>query len=127
MTRSTWLAIVWTVIILVACWTPRESLPIREGGPSLLRYLHVDKVVHFGMFAVFSVAWRNAASRRASTPIAIAGILLAIVTELVQSTPIVGRDGDVWDALADALGVVGGLAFMEFVVERRRPATQRGA
>ena len=127
MTRSTWIAVLWTILILVLCWMPRHSLPMDEGGPSLLNRLHFDKVVHLGIFAVFAFLWRRAFSRRAVVVIVVAGLFLAVITELGQATSIVGRDADVWDAVADAIGVVVGAAFAEFLANWLARRVQPGA
>jgi hypothetical protein len=115
MMRSFWIAIIWTLVILVLCWTPRGSLPIREGAPSFLRLIQADKMVHFGIFAVFAVLWRRASGRAATVLIGVIGVIFAIVTELGQEIPIVNRDADFWDGLADSLGVVSGLVFFGMI------------
>ena len=127
MDRSRWLAVAWTLLILVLCWTPRGSLPISEHAPSLLHQLHVDKFVHFGIFAVFAALWRRNGGRRATPLIAIAGIALAIRTELGQETTIVNRDGDFWDGLADSAGVFVGLVFAGYLARRKAGPAQSDA
>ena len=55
-------ALVWTAAILIACWTPKIYFPVRERGGFFfeLAYLHLDKVVHLGIFGVFAVLWLRA-------------------------------------------------------------------
>jgi hypothetical protein len=62
------------------------------------------------MFLVFALLWRRAdpAPRRSGRIVAW-GLALAVFTELGQALPFIDRDADVFDALADAVGVVSGL------------------
>jgi VanZ family protein len=105
--RRAWLAWGWTALILVLCWTPGRWLPVHEpgtgGGPAIQK----DKLVHFTMFAVFGTLWMRAVrtSRGAGT-LLVSGLAFAAVTELGQDLPFIGRDGDVYDALADSTGLV---------------------
>ena len=112
-----WAAVAWTVAILVACWMPEGRLPVPEEGPAGWRIPHKDKAIHLGLFAVFGVLWMRAATgpRRAAW-IVIGGLVLAVVSELGQGVPAVSRDPDVFDALADAAGLVLGV----WAVGRRR-------
>jgi VanZ family protein len=101
-------ALLWTVIILVLCWTPQIYLPVDERPDSWKIILHLDKVVHLGIFAVFSVLWLRAlpGGKRRFFVVAIAGLVLAVVTEVVQNVPIIQREGEVQDAVADFSGVL---------------------
>jgi hypothetical protein len=105
------LAVVWTLLILVLCWTPADWLPVPETGGSGWDLPHKDKFVHAGMFFVFAVLWLAATREKPGrfALVAAAGIALAIVTELGQNLPSLRRDGEVADALADSVGVVVGL------------------
>jgi VanZ family protein len=98
---------------------PKSSIPLSEDGPSLLPKLHADKIIHATMFACFAILWRRASGRGSALVIAVSGVALAVITELGQSTTIVGRDGDVWDGLADTAGVLLGLAIATWF-ERKR-------
>jgi VanZ family protein len=113
------IAIAWTLLILVLCWTPRAHLPIRETGPSLFSKKHLDKVVHAGIFGLFALLWRRASGPGSLAVIAVSGVALAVITELVQETAFVGRDADIWDGLADTLGVGLGL-LLALGLERKR-------
>ena len=77
-----------------------------------------DKVIHFLLFALLA-----ATGRMAGLPAR--GLLVGLVayagaSEVLQTTLPIHRDGDVRDALADALGVVAGLGLV--VLARRRSA-----
>ncbi len=100
----------WTALILVACWTPGRHLPMNE-VPSGFRHLpHVDKLVHASMFGGFGLVWMAARpSRRRWQRILLFGLLLAVLSELGQGLPIIDRDPDIWDALADGVGLMLGM------------------
>ena len=101
-------AVLWTLVILILCWTPEVYLPIDENPSSWKIMLHLDKVVHLGIFAVFSVLWLRAlhCGRKAYLGVAALGLVLAGLTEVVQQLPIIHREGEVQDAAADFAGVV---------------------
>ncbi len=120
MRMMTCLAIGWTLLILVLCWTPPRHLPMREGGPSFFHMVGGDKLVHAGMFAVFAVLWRRATSPSSAPIIAVSGLALAVITELGQATAIVGRDADFWDGIADVAGVGLGLVVAAWIGGRRQ-------
>ena len=117
-------AVMSTLLVLFLCLLPRAWM-----GPEDNIHLipHADKLVHFGMFAVFSALWRRASSSPATLRIAVIGVVFAIVTELVQELPIVGRDADLWDGLADSAGVLSGLIFVGFMTVRRSRVGQSEA
>ena len=101
---SAWL---WTATILIVCWTPDIYLPVRERRGSLLEQVHLDKVVHLGIFGVFAVLWLRALPLlpQRFLRIGLAGAALAAITEIVQNLPVVHRDGEFSDWVADVLGL----------------------
>ena len=110
----------WTALIFAACWMPRQLVPEGQGKSSPFAIPHLDKVVHFGMFAGFGLLWAIARPGRARW-IAAAGVLAAAATELGQLMPAVGRDAGLDDGLADVAGVAAGL-IAAAVLARRHPA-----
>jgi hypothetical protein len=107
----------WTLLILVACWTPRGDLPVPE-EPGLFGFSvpHLDKLIHAAMFAGFGFLWMHAGrpDRRRAARVLGLGLILAALTEAGQALPIVARDAALDDLAADAaglcLGVLGVLA-----------------
>jgi VanZ family protein len=101
-------ASLWTVTILVACWTPDIYLPVREQRGSLLNLPHLDKLVHLGIFGVFAVLWLRALPYlpQRFLRIGLAGAALAALTEIVQNLPIVHREGEFKDWVADTTGLL---------------------
>ena len=110
------MAILWTVVIMMLCWLPGSMVHELEGGSLWFKIPDLDKIVHAGIFVVFSVLWARAlTSRRRFAWVALGGFALAVVTELVQMLPIVGRDGEISDALTDFGGVLAGMVLAPLV------------
>jgi VanZ family protein len=79
-------------------------------GPEAPRGLPWDKANHFGAF--FVMMGLGAAARPGKNPwlMALGLWLFGGLIEVVQSMPVVHRDGDVMDWLADTLGILAVLA-----------------
>lgn len=95
-----WLAITWTIIILIGCLTPHEELPKELLGWN-------DKLLHALIFTPFVVAWVLAGFR--ISYVFIAGVLLGGIIELLQYTLPINRSGDWVDFAADAVGALLGV------------------
>ena len=96
------LALLWTLLILIGVSLPGASLPKAP-------VLSFDKVVHFGMFAVLGVLWLWALQgsfRWQVARVLLGGGTYAVVTELYQGLLGTGRQPDVYDALANLLGLL---------------------
>jgi hypothetical protein len=112
------MATLWTLVILVLCWTPRQIVQGLEEGPSwfLLLIPNFDKLVHWGIFLVFSVLWlRTGTSTWRYAWVALGGLALAAITEIVQLLPAIRRDASMADALTDLIGTAIGLAIARWV------------
>jgi VanZ like family len=101
----------WTIVIMVLCWIPRAAIHKLEYGSIWLKVLNFDKVVHAGIFVVFSLLWvRVWSSPRQRLWAILGGFGLAVLTEIGQMVPAVRRDASIADALADCAGVLAGIA-----------------
>ena len=111
MSSRTLLASAWTIVILALCLLPSHWLPMAEAQLSSSQWLLPrDKIVHYGMFASLSILWmRVRPTWRGTGLVCVGGLTLAILTELGQGLPMVGRDPDPLDAFADAVGTVAGV------------------
>ncbi|MGE3820704.1 MAG: VanZ family protein [Isosphaeraceae bacterium] len=98
------LAAVATLLSLSLILWPKGMLPRSEAGPRLLP--HADKLIHFSLFCVCSAFWLAAGGRRFATLVLAGGLVLAVGTELLQGMPIIQRDPDPLDALADTVGLI---------------------
>jgi len=121
MTPRALLATAWTIAILLACWLPDFVLREAKVAKPLI-VLNLDKFVHFGIFAVFAWLWMRAATiERRGWIVLVAGITLAVVSELGQQLPFVNRDAGLDDGIADVGGVVAGIAAYSLTTLRKKP------
>ena len=102
--------VMWTLAILVGTHLPPGSVDLPARG--------LDKVVHFGAYAVWGILAGLAIEPRSGyllMPILV-GLLLAALDEASQ--PLVARHGDLLDLAADLAGICSGLLLMRGI--RRR-------
>ncbi len=113
----------WAVVIFVAISIHPERVP----DPDPLRWRHTDKLVHFGLFAVFGalvLAGFARASARVSPPkkhllISMTiGCVYGAATELFQYLFLDLRHGSFNDALVDCFGTVFGVMIMRILWEK---------
>jgi VanZ like family len=110
------MAIVWTFVIMTLCWIPGRMVHDLEDGSRWFKIPDLDKVVHAGIFVIFSLLWaRLGTSRRRLARVVLGGFGLAIITELVQRLAIVGRDGSVADTIVDFAGVLVGVVAVPLI------------
>ncbi len=113
----------WTLVILVLCWVPRRYFPEGERLPRTIFVPNFDKIVHIGIFVVFAFLWmRVGRAGDSASRVLAAGLALALISEVGQELPIVHRDANVFDWIADALGIVVGIYTYRFVcrsIEKR--------
>lgn len=104
-----YLAFTITLIIFLLCTMPSENLPKNENFN--------DKTAHFVVFAGWAFCWQFAFKNYSKT--LILGILYGILIEFWQGSLPVSfhRSFDWYDALADGVGVIIGLAIY-FIVQR---------
>jgi hypothetical protein len=105
-------ALLWTVVIL---W-----LLLREpsGFPKIwwLDFVHSDKLVHAGLFALGAglLTWALGCIRTGWAVVLMWAVMLGSATELLQHCCVPGRTGELSDLLADMLG-----AMVSFVLTDR--------
>lgn len=92
-----WLAIVWSIIMLIGCLTPHEDVPEELSSFN-------DKGLHVAIFIPFAVLWILAGFRVGR--VLIAGILFGALIEILQGILPINRNADWFDLAADSLGVV---------------------
>lgn len=110
---AVWVAVLWTLVLWMGCSIPGNQIPD-------VNVLSADKLAHIGLFAVFAVLWARVAPHRS---LAIAGWGLAFGTfiEVWQHLLPIGRTGDVYDVIADLIGLALGLGIAGGMA-RRAPA-----
>lgn len=103
-----WLTIATTVIILIAVLLPGSSLPdVSSFG--------MDKIIHFTLFFAWAIAVRYDFSNAKKIPVFVLGILFSFITEILQLFA-EDRSYDLYDMLADSLGLAMGLIVSHLVI-----------
>jgi len=119
-----WGSILWTLVIFILCTLPGENIPDPH-----LDIPHIDKIVHFGMFFIFSILLTHLLKLESSFCLR---LIYAIVIfsafvyggsiELLQHY-FFNRSGDVYDLSADMAGAIAGCFcypfFIRFLTRRR--------
>ena len=117
------MAVLWTLVICLLCWMPGQWVNEVEQGSPWFQIPDLDKVVHWGIFVLFTLLWlRTGTSRWRYAWVALAGLAMASITELVQMIPAIGRDGEVGDAITDLIGVAIGLGVFRWLEPLMRRA-----
>lgn len=95
-----WLALIWTVIMLIGCLTPHTELPDELVSLN-------DKAQHIAIFALFALLWRLAGFKLAT--VAVVGFAFGALIEVLQYVLPINRSADWADLFADSIGVVAGV------------------
>ena len=108
--------ILWTAVVIYLVCAPGEEF---EKVPS---YPGMDKIVHMGMFFIFSTLSYNGTLNYFGlrttrwVPIivvSIIGFIFALITEALQYYIFTYRSGDWWDIFADTVGIgMSGFAYL---------------
>jgi hypothetical protein len=112
-------ALIWLLVTLILLVMPGSDVPTFP----FLDLIYFDKWVHIGIFAVLTFLWSfpflksNVHIQKAFLLIAIASIGYGVLMEYVQRYFAVGRDFDVFDMLADAVGSMVALFWLFYFSE----------
>lgn len=93
-----WPAVLWTILIVVACTLPGKELPVAP-------VIGFDKVVHVGMFVGWACLWMLLYPGRVLWLILL-GVVFGISIEFYQQMLPFDRTFDWWDAFADGVGTL---------------------
>lgn len=100
-------ALVWTIGILVAVTVPAATVPTAPPD------IGIDKVVHLVMFAGFGWLWMRALQGRSlwwrGLMVGGVGLALALGTEVLQHVALLTRQGSLYDAIANGIGLALGM------------------
>ena len=111
--RNNLLTIIWSIVIIVLCCIPGKEFP----EASIFEIPHLDKIVHFTFYFILSIIGVKGISKQTKSPflfILLYGVLLGVLIETAQHYSIPFRDGNIYDALANSLGSVLGLAVVYY-------------
>lgn len=92
----------WTILVLIIVVAWLAFKPSGEVQAGLVW----DKANHAAAFAVLTGCSTLAWPRLSVFRLAVIMLLGGIVIELIQGLPVVGRDADIWDVVADMVGFV---------------------
>lgn len=92
-----------SVLIIIAVLIPGSNLPS-------VNIVGFDKIVHVGLFGLWALAVRYDfdAPNFKFAMVLLAGIGFSVMTEVLQLM-VEGRSFDVFDMVADTIGLIGGL------------------
>lgn len=105
-------ALLWAGMILLIIGIPGSYIPKPH---KFLEIISPDKIIHLIMFGPLSFLtargiWRQHQNLKSAVLSSLSlGIIYAITTELLQFFVIPGRNGNIYDALADCIGVLIGV------------------
>ena len=109
--KGYWPALAWSLIILLLTGLPGDVFPEIK---SFWDWLSPDKVVHLFIFGALSFlilfGYRDKYEKGNRTKLVLTAVIVTILygflTELLQRYVFVGRSGNLFDALADAIGAL---------------------
>jgi VanZ family protein len=125
--RRLWPAIIWALIVLVITGLPGSYIPRISG---FWDWISTDKIVHVFIFATLGFlifyGFREQYLRSNRRYLYVLIVLLVtflygVATEVLQRHVFIGRNGNVYDFLADATGgLIGFLAFYLYFIKKRK-------
>jgi branched-subunit amino acid transport protein len=107
--KTNYPALLWSLVILGLCSIPGKDVP----------QVGWDKANHFIVFAPWAVLWYWATKN--SLWVLIGGCAYGFFIEIWQGVLPIGRSFDLYDALADGLGVGLGLLIARYVFPKNWP------
>ncbi len=124
--RILWAPILWAVFIIILVGVPGTYFP---NVKTFWEWLSPDKLVHVFIFGVQSFLILYALDKQYKSlrqrlvyniTIITATSLFALVTEVLQKYLFIGRDGNIFDFIADVIGVfVGFVAYYLFNYKKK--------
>lgn len=107
--------LIWAVILAWLAFRPSTGF---DGG------LPWDKANHALAFLVLTGLTGRGWPELSRTALVLIMLAAGVGIELVQGVPWIGRDADVGDVVADAIGVAGGLTGLAWLRRRRVASTE---
>ncbi|MCE7060536.1 VanZ family protein [Dyadobacter sp. CY343] len=108
--KTPWLAVIWSILILIACTWPGKDIPSAPVAG-------FDKIVHAGLFIVWIFLWLVAYPRKGKLLVFL-GMAYGLALEVYQQLLPFDRTFDWWDAVADATGVLIGYVITSLILNR---------
>ena len=111
---------IWSLFIFIVCIIPSNRFP----STSFIVIKHIDKYVHVLMFLVLNILSINAIKKATALAVLNNKILFisfsysmvyGLFIEFIQHLFIKGRNADLYDILADLIGVIIGMIFVKYL------------
>lgn len=123
--RFSWPALLWTGAILIISAVPGKYVPQVQ---DFWAWLGPDKLIHLFLYAGFSLLWLVACRQySAKNPrfiigfiVFIGGTVFGILMEWLQFHFISGRNGNIYDAIANTVGLILGWAIFHIFFRQKR-------
>jgi VanZ family protein len=108
--RVYWKALVWNLIILILSLMPSDGIP----GSKWWQFPHIDKVVHFIMYALLTILilQKNHILFGKFKQINVLGVtffyvfFMGFFIEILQNSFLIGRNFDIFDVVANTIASV---------------------
>lgn len=123
--KQQWRAIIWALFILLITGLPGDSLPEIV---TFWEWLQPDKIVHIFVFGVLAfillydarVQYFQPDKRFKYITAVVSGtVFYGILTEILQHYVFIGRSGNVYDVVADAVGAIAGWVLFKHFVQKK--------
>lgn len=116
--------LLWSLFIMLLTGIPGNYIPKAHGFISLLS---PDKLVHIFLFIPFAFFFLNflllnktCNYSKSVVWVALIGIVYASLTELLQFYVFIGRNGNIYDFIADSAGLFFGILFFYYRKKRQK-------
>ncbi|MBN1987557.1 MAG: hypothetical protein JW761_14695 [Prolixibacteraceae bacterium] len=109
----------WLALICYGLFLPAQNLPVKP----LLQLPHFDKIVHFGLFFVFSLLLFRPFKKLKTRYLfwaPVTAILLSGLLESVQRTISSTRSSNIYDFAANVSGILVSILVFHFLVSERK-------
>ena len=106
-----WLAIAWSIIMLIGCLTPHDQMP-----DELTTWN--DKSLHILIFAPFTLLWMLAGWQTRTA--LLGGLFFGVLIEALQYVLPINRSADWKDVVADCIGTVLGVG-IAWLLQKKLP------
>jgi len=114
-----WKPLLWLAIIFYALFIPAQDLPIKP----FFKIPHFDKMVHFGLFFVFSLLLLSPFKKLQYKYYIIApliSIVMSALLEFSQHSLSKTRSSDIHDFIANSAGIIASVVFFYLFVSGRK-------
>lgn len=118
--------VLWTIIIGILMLTPGSYIPKVS---TFLDWLGPDKIIHLFLFGIYSFLLAEGfyklrkslvLKRNAMLFSFLTGMIFATFTEMMQVYIIPGRNGNMYDLLANAIGCLLGVLIWKIIPKNRK-------